>query len=263
MPYVEAGGLRHFYRLQGRDDAPVLVMAHSLGCDHGQWDPQAAELQQHFLVLRYDLRGHGATDVTPGDYTIEQLARDALAIADRLQIARFAFCGLSLGGMIAQWLAANAPERVTHAVLANTSSRFPDPTTMETRRRAVIDCGMQPMVEPVMQRFFTPEERIANSPAVANIRRTLLLTSPVGYAGCCAAVRDMNQTGMLAAIHVPTLILVGDRDVSTPWEGHGDVLARGIPQARVEHLPTAHLSNLGSPQAFTSALLRFLAPGAA
>ena len=258
MPLIETGGLRHYYRIDGNDDQPVLMFSHSLGCDHTQWDAQAADLQPHFRVLRYDTRGHGASDAPPGDYSIEALARDALAIVDALDIARFAFCGLSLGGMIGQWLAANAPDRLTHVVLANTTSRFPDPSVMENRRRNVLDRGMTAVADAVMQRFFTVERLAWNPPVVANIRRVLLCTSPAGYAGCCAAVRDLNQTSILRAIRTPTLIVAGDRDVSTPWDGHGDVLAREIPQARVARLPTAHLSNVEKPRSFTAALLRFL-----
>jgi len=260
MPLIEAAGLRHYCSLQGRDDRPVLMFSHSLGCDHSQWDLQAAALQPHFRVLRYDLRGHGATEAPAGEYSIEMLARDALAIADALGIAQFAFCGLSLGGMIGQWLAAHAPERITHLVLANTSARFPDPSVMDTRRRTVLESGMTAIADAVMQRFFTAENVAANPPAVANIRRIVLATDPAGYAGCCAAVRDMDQVSLLASIHAPTLIIVGDRDVSTPWQGHGDVLAGGIPHARVEHLPTAHLSNLERPRTFSAALLRLISP---
>ncbi len=258
MPLIHAGGLRQYYRIDGNDDRPVLILLHSLGCDHTQWDEQAADLQSRFRVLRYDLRGHGATDAPAGDYTIEMLARDALTLADGLGIERFALCGLSLGGIIAQWLAARVPERVAHVVLANTSSRYPDPTPMETRRRTVLGHGMTAVEDTVMQRFFTPESLAANPPAVAKIHRVLLSTDPLGYAGCCAAIRDMNQTSMLAAIRAPALIVIGDRDVSTPWQGHGDVLAGGIPHARVEHLPTAHLSNVERPRSFSALLTRFL-----
>ncbi|HTT61018.1 MAG TPA: 3-oxoadipate enol-lactonase [Bryobacteraceae bacterium] len=262
MPLIEAGGIRHYYRIDGREERPVLMFAHSLGCDHSQWDAQAADLQPYFRVLRYDVRGHGATDAPAGDYTIEALARDALAIADELKIGQFAFCGLSLGGMIGQWLAARAPQRITHAVLANTSARFPDRSVMEARRRTVLEGGMLAVVDAVMQRFFTPERLAANPPAVASTRRVVLATNPVGYAGCCAAVRDMDQISMLASIQAPTLIVVGKRDVSTPWLGHGEVLAQGLAHARVEHLPTAHLSNIERPRSFTAALLRFLPPAA-
>ena len=260
MPLIQAGGLRHYYRIDGNDGRSVVMFAHSLGCDHTQWDAQAADLEAHFRVLRYDLRGHGATDVPAGDYTIERLARDALAIAGALGIERFAFCGLSLGGMIGQWLAAHAPERVTHLVLANTSSRYPDPSLMEARRKTVLERGMAAVEDTVIERFFTAESRSANPPAVARIRRVLLATDPAGYAGCCAAVRDLDQTALLSAIRAPALIVVGDRDVSTPWQGHGEVLASGIPHARTERLPTAHLSNLERPRSFTAALLRFMQP---
>src|SRR5579863_3093950 len=107
MPFIHAGGLRHYYRLEGAEGRPAIVFSHSLGCDHTMWDAQAAALAPHFRILRYDTRGHGATDVPAGDYTIEVLAHDLENIADALGIERFAMCGLSLGGMIGQWLAVN------------------------------------------------------------------------------------------------------------------------------------------------------------
>src|SRR5579863_9365410 len=112
MPLIEANGLRQYYRLDGNEDRPVVVFSHSLGCDHSLWDAQAAALAPHFRVLRYDTRGHGATGVPAGDYSIETLAADALALIDALGIDRFAWCGLSLGGMIGQRLAVTAPARV-------------------------------------------------------------------------------------------------------------------------------------------------------
>jgi 3-oxoadipate enol-lactonase/4-carboxymuconolactone decarboxylase len=260
MPLVNAGGIRQYHRLDGRDDRPVLIFSHSLGCDHTQWDPQTAALLPNFRILRYDLRGHGATEVTPGEYTIELLARDALALADALAIRQFAFCGLSIGGMIGQWLGANAGDRLTALVLANTSPRFPDPSIMDGRRRAVLESGIAPLEESVLGRFFQPGTLAANPPAVARTRRVLRATDPVGYAGCCAAVRDMDQRSILGAIGTPTLIIVGDHDVSTPWEGHGEVLAKNIAGASVRDLPTAHLSNLEAPQSFSAALSQFLLP---
>src|SRR5258705_10369351 len=127
MPLINIADTTCYYRFTGRDQAPVLILSHSLGQDHGMWDPQVADLSSHFRVLRYDIRGHGASGVTPGDYRIEQLGADALALADALGIDRFAFCGVSLGGMIGQWLAAPTAARVTSAVLANTSARADAP----------------------------------------------------------------------------------------------------------------------------------------
>jgi len=221
------------------------------------WDPQVPDLLSHFRILRYDMRGHGASEVTVGEYSIERLARDVLGLTDALGIEKFAFCGLSIGGMIGQWLAANAGERLSHAVLANTSPRA-GPEGMEARRQAVLAGGMAAVVDAVMQRFFSAKTLASQNPRAVTGRRTLLGTDPVGYAGCCAAVRDMDQIDILRRIRVPTLIIVGDHDVSTPWDGHGEVLARQIKGARVVHLPTAHLSNIERPRSFTAALLEFL-----
>jgi 3-oxoadipate enol-lactonase len=258
MPLVRTANLRTYYRLEGNGGQPVLMFAHSLGVDHGQWDPQMADLLPHFQILRYDIRGHGASEIAPGNYTMELLARDALALADALGIRQFAFCGLSLGGMIGQWLGANAADRVTRLTLANTTPRFADPGPVEQRRQAVLREGMGAVADAVMGRFFTPETLAGGAPAVATIRHTLLANDPVGYAGCCAAVRDLNRTGLLAGIRVSTLVIGGERDQSTPWAGNGDVLAATIPGAKAVLLPTAHLSNVECPREFSAALLDFL-----
>jgi 3-oxoadipate enol-lactonase/4-carboxymuconolactone decarboxylase len=117
---------------------------------------------------------------------------------------------------------------------------------------------MNAIVEAVMARFFMPETLAVDSPAVAGIRRTFVTTDSTGYAGCCAAIRDMDNIPLLGSIRCPTLIISGDHDPSTPWSGHGDVLARSIANARVERLPTAHLSNIERPRSFIAAVLRFL-----
>lgn len=262
MALLHAGDTHIFYRLSGRTDGPVIILSHSLGQDHGMWDAQTASLSEQFRVLRYDIRGHGASSVTDGDYSVEQLGRDVLALADGLGLAQFAFCGISLGGMIAQWLAVNAADRVTAIVLANTSAR-PDAAKMEARRRAVLRSGMASVAEEVMARFFSQRQLAGNSAAVGESRRTLLTTSPVGYAGCCAAVRDFDLRPQLASIRCPALIIDGNLDVSLPWQAHGDVLAREIPGAIAVHLDAAHLSNLERPRAFTAALFGFLLPPAA
>jgi 3-oxoadipate enol-lactonase/4-carboxymuconolactone decarboxylase len=257
VPFIKIDGSRLFYRLDGDDDRPVLVLSHSLGVDHGQWDLQMPDLVQHFRVLRYDIRGHGASDTSAGDYSIEMLGRDVLALADALDIGEFAFCGVSLGGMIGQWLAARAPDRVSRVVLANTSARLLDSAPMEARRQSVLANGMASIVDIVMGRFFSPGN---HSPQVASTRRTVLATNPAGYAGCCAAIRDMDNIGLLGGIQIPTLVISGTRDVSTPWTGNGEVLAESIPNATTLHLPAAHLSNIERPRSFTTAILKFLLP---
>ncbi|HXE63360.1 MAG TPA: 3-oxoadipate enol-lactonase [Bryobacteraceae bacterium] len=261
MPFAKAGGVRLFYRLDGNVDKPVVVLVHSLGTDHSLWDRQAEDLLPFFRVLRCDVRGHGASESTPGDYSVAMLAGDVVALASALGIDRFALCGLSLGGMIGQWLGANQPERLTHLVLANTSAKFPAPEIMESRRKQALAAGMPAFVDSAMKRGFLPESLAANPPFVASMRSVLLATDPTGYAGCCAAIRDLDQIDLLGKIRVPTLVIGGDRDVSTPWEGHGDLLAERIPGAKHVVLPAAHLSNLERPRSFSAALLGFLLAG--
>jgi 3-oxoadipate enol-lactonase/4-carboxymuconolactone decarboxylase len=193
---------------------------------------------------------------------MEQLAQDVLAVAGAAGRKQFAFCGLSLGGMIGQWLAANAPERVTRLVLGNTSPKVADPSLFEGRRRAVLDQGMTPIADAAIQRFFSARAIGRRLPMVESVKAVFLATNPAGYAGCCAAIRDMDHTALLEQIRIPTLVIAGDQDVSTPWSGHGEVLAHRIPGALSRRLPAAHLSNLEKPSSFNSSLADFLFPRA-
>ena len=224
------------------------------------WDLQVESLLPYFQILRYDTRGHGASDATAGEYSIEMLGKDILALADALKISQFAFCGLSLGGAIGQWVAAHAPERVTHLMLANTSPQFVPRTNWEARISAVVKGGMLAVVDVAMQRFFSADTLEKRDPHVASIRSVFLGTDPVGYLGCCAALRDMNHGNLLRQIKAPTLVISGERDVATPWSGHSERLAQEIPGARALHLAAAHLSNIERPHTFTTALLEFLLP---
>ena len=262
MPFVEVGGARQYYRHEGAEGRSALMLSHSLGVDHGMWNPQLPQWMPHVAILRYDIRGHGASDASAGDYTIDQLGRDALAIADAAGVQRFAFCGLSLGGMIGQWIAINAPDRLTHLILANTSPRLTDPAGMEARRRAVLAGGMTAIVDMVMGRFFSAATLAANPPEAASARRALLATNPGGYAGCCAAIRDMDHVPALSKIGMPVLVIGDNRDVSLPWDPHGELLTRTIPGAQPLRIPAAHLSNLEKPRTFAAAVLQFVLPRA-
>jgi 3-oxoadipate enol-lactonase / 4-carboxymuconolactone decarboxylase len=263
LPFATTDNIRLFYRLEGSDKRPALVLSNSIGTDHGMWDLQMPGLLPHFRVLRYDTRGHGASDAPDGDYTIERLARDLLDISRAAGFDKFAFCGLSLGGMTGQWLAANAPDKLTALVLANSSALMAPKSNWDTRRQAVLNGGMAVVADLAMGRFFSGETLASDNPFPPSIRNTLLGTNPTGYAGCCAAIRDMDQIGILKKIKIPTLVISGDKDVSTPWAGHGEILAREIPAARAVHLPAAHLSNIEQPHSFTAAVLDFLLPSPA
>jgi 3-oxoadipate enol-lactonase/4-carboxymuconolactone decarboxylase len=260
MPFITANRTRIFYRLEGKDGLPVIVLSHSIGTDHGMWAPQVPDLTEYFQVLRYDTRGHGASDSPTGEYSIEQLGLDVLGLLDALKISKFAFCGLSMGGAVGQWVALNAPERATQLILANTSARFGTPEHWNSRIQAVQEGGMAAIERMALGRFFAPEFLARSSPEVANIRSVLLGTAAEGYTGCCAALRDFNATGNLGKIQTRTLVIVGDKDVSTPLTGNGDILVRNITGARLVQLPTAHLSNLEAPKSFTGEILGFLEP---
>jgi 3-oxoadipate enol-lactonase / 4-carboxymuconolactone decarboxylase len=258
MPFFDIDGGRLFYRLEGSKDRPVLVLSNSLGTDHSLWAPQMAQLLDYFQVLRYDLRGHGASETVEGDYSIDQLGRDVLSLVNALGIGRFFFCGLSLGGMIGQWLSTHAPDRIAALILANTSAKVGPKTMWEERRRSVCEYGMQSIVDRIMRRFFSTDRFVQTNPFAASVRSVFLAMDPAGYAACCAAIRDMDQTETSHLISVPALLIVGDRDTSTPWNGHGEFLAARIPNIRVVRLPAAHLTNIERPRSFTHSVLDFL-----
>jgi 3-oxoadipate enol-lactonase/4-carboxymuconolactone decarboxylase len=258
LPFANLGHSRAFYRLEGKAGLPLLMLSHSIGTDHALWDPQVPDLLPCFQILRYDIRGHGASDAPAGDYSIAQLGQDALSLADSLGLGKFAFCGISLGGAIGQWLASNAPARLSKLVLANTSPEFGPPANWESRRTTVLREGTAAIADTAMSRFFSPES-LASSNA-ASVRSVLVGTDRTGYAGCCAALRDFKHTANLPQIQVATLVIGGDRDVSTPWTGNGEILAGEIPGARALQLRAAHLSNLERPRSFSAALLDFLLP---
>jgi 3-oxoadipate enol-lactonase/4-carboxymuconolactone decarboxylase len=260
MPFFTINSVRHFYRLEGVSGRPLIVLSHSIGTDQGMWDPQVRDLLRHFQILRYDIRGHGASDSPGGEYSIGELGRDALALLDYLGIAKVAWCGLSMGGAIGQDLALSSPDRLTHLILANTSSRFGNRDAWEARISMVREGGMGAIGDIALQRFFSDTTLKGNNPYVSSIRSVFLGTNPSGYIGCCAALRDFDSHLELKNVSVPSLIISGDRDVSTPWSGNGEVLAREIPAAKAVRLPAAHLSNLEQPRSFLSALLNFLLP---
>ena len=262
MPFITANHIRLFYRLEGNNGLPVLVLSHSIGTDHSMWDLQLHDLLRYFQVLRYDTRGHGASDAPAGDYSVEQLGRDALALVDALNIRQFAFCGLSMGGAIGQWLATSAPDRLTGLVLANTSPRIGSSELWNNRIDAVRKGGMAEIAELAISRFFAPEFLARSSPYIASIRAVLTQTNPAGYIGCCVALREFDFSGTVSQIKTPTLVINGEKDVSTPLAGNGEILVREIKGAGLVNLPAAHLSNIECPRQFLAAIFSFLRPPA-
>jgi 3-oxoadipate enol-lactonase len=221
------------------------------------WDRQVAVIARDFQIVRYDNRGHGASVVTPGPYTIEMLARDVLNLLDHLNIAEAHFCGLSLGGMVGIWLAAHEPDRIGRLILANTAAVLGPQEAWVTRIEAVRTSGLAAIADIVLERWFTPGFHEKVSSDVEAARQTLIATPTEGYIGCCAAIRDMDQRDLLTSIRARTLVIAGQHDPATPPDlcKH---LADSIPGARLKQLSAAHLSNIEAADSFNAAVLDFL-----
>ena len=248
------------YLLEGPEDAPMLVMANSLGTTLSMWDDQAPALRERFRLLRYDHRGHGGSPVPSGPYKIDDLGRDILTLLDGLEIERFSFLGLSIGGMAGMWLASEAPERVERLVLCCTSAQIGPPEQWETRARTVREDGIGEISDAALERWFTSAFRSERPEVVEWAGRMLLGTPAEGYAGCCEAIRDMDLRSRLGAIRAPTLVIAGADDPATPPD-HGEIIRDSIPDSRlvvIEH--AAHLANVEQPEEITRAVLDHLEP---
>lgn len=257
---IEANGISLNYCLDGPENAPVLMLSNSLGTNLHMWDWQQDAFARAFRLLRYDSRGHGRSDAPEGPYSIEMLGRDALGLLDALGIEKASFCGLSKGGMVGQWLGAHAGERLERLVLCNTSAHLPPPELWEERIAAVLSGGMAPVVQGVVDRWFTPAFQQSHAGDVDKVREMILATPPAGYAACCMAIRDMDQRGDLGRIAVPTLIIVGANDPATP-PSLGEALHAGISGSTLAALDAAHLSNIEDAANFTETVLAFLKKG--
>ncbi|MEJ8574584.1 3-oxoadipate enol-lactonase [Microbaculum marinum] len=257
MPYTRSGETTIHYEVTGNPLKPWLVLSNSLGTDIGFWDDQVGVLESDFRILRYDTRGHGGSGAPEGDYTFEQLGGDVLAVMDAAGADTARFCGLSMGGTTGLWLAINAPQRFEQLVLCNTGAKIGDASVWQPRIDAVKSDGIAPIVEGVVERWFTEGFRQAEPKTVDRIRAMILRTSPAGYAGCCAALRDTDLRAGMQAIRLPTLVVAGAHDPATPPALSEEIRA-AIPGSRMVTLPAAHLSNIEARAEFNDAVSDFL-----
>lgn len=251
-------GCRIAWRMEGNATGPILLLSNSLGTDMDMWAPQIEALGATHHVLRYDSRGHGRSGVPDGDYDLQRLGRDVLDLLDQFEIPRVDFCGLSLGGMVGQWLGVHAPGRIGKLVIANSSPHMGPASAWHDRIALVRASGMAAIADAVTERWFTPAFRAASPAAVARIRDMLLNTDPDGYCGSCAAIAAMDMRPALPRISSPTLVIGGTLDPATPPE-HARLLAESIAGSTLYELPAAHLSNIELPEGFTAAVAAFLA----
>lgn len=257
MPVIQSSGCPLHVEIDGPETAPVVMFSNSLGVDLSMWAPQIAAFAKHFRVVRYDRRGHGRSGDPPGPYTMEQLARDDLAVMDALGLERVNFCGISMGGMVGQWLGAFAPERLNRLVLANTTCYYPDKNPWNDRIKLIREKGVGAVAETVLGLWFTKGYHEREPNTVQHFRNMLVSNSVEGYVSCAAAVRDMDHREILAKVAVPTLVIGGRFDASTTIENAEFIRSR-VPGAQMTILDAAHISNVEQAAGFTAEVLSFL-----
>lgn len=234
-----------------------LILSNSLGTDIHLWDGQLATLTEGHRVVRYDMRGHGASEAPAGDYSLERLGRDVLSIMDRQGIARAALAGISIGGIVSLWVATHAPDRIERLILANTAAKIGNDALWTERVRVVREDGLSQLADATMVRWFTERFRMEHPGTVSRFHQTVARTNPDGYIGCCAALRDADLRPLASTVSAPTLVVVGTHDVATT-AADGYWLADAIPGATLVELDAAHLSNVEREDAFNDAVRTFL-----
>ena len=256
---VNTSGATISYTAEGSADAPPLLLINSIAATREMWARQLEAFASRFRVIRYDARGHGRSSVPAGDYTVEQLGRDALAILDQEEVAAAHICGISLGGLTAMWLGVNASARVRGLVLSNTAARIGTVASWSERMTLVRERGMSAVAELTIPRWFSPEFRERDPETVHAFRAMIQSMPPEGYLGCCAALRDADLREAIGTITCPVLAIAGSSDPATAPEGL-HVIHQTIPHSTLVTLDTAHLSNVECAAEFTAAVMAFLKP---
>ncbi|MFC0329791.1 alpha/beta fold hydrolase [Paenibacillus sepulcri] len=256
--FTTGDGVRISYQINGSAGKPILMLANSIATSMSMWDGQIADFSRHFRVLRYDYRGHGESDTPAGPYSFDRLGRDVIELLDALQIDRVHFLGLSLGGVIGQWLGIYAPERVDRLILSNTSSYLGPAGQWES----LIASVQQPekrteFADMFMKNWFPSHMLEPQNPLVTSFRKMVLATRAQGIAGSWAAIRDMDMRRTVALISSPTLVIAGQYDTVT-LPSHSELIAETVPNAKLVMLPAVHLSNVEYQAEFLSAVFEFL-----
>lgn len=250
-------GCRLHYEVEGTADAPPVLFSNSLGTTYELWNPQRDALSASFEIIRYDTRGHGASDATDGPYTLEMLGLDAVAILDAAGVERAHVCGLSLGGLTAMWLGIHRAERVQSLILVSTAARIGNQMMWEERIDQVQTSGVPSLADAAMGRWFSGPFRTTHPETVAIYHRMLAETPASGYAGCCEAIRDADLRSTIDRIAAPTLIIAGHHDPVTP-PADAEVMHARIPNSRLSLLDAAHILNVEQASAFNDLLSAFI-----
>jgi 3-oxoadipate enol-lactonase/4-carboxymuconolactone decarboxylase len=256
--FVEIRGLATHVAVDGPPGAPAILLLHSLGTSLHVWDAQVEALARGFRIVRFDLRGHGLTELAAGPYTIDDLADDALAVLDACGVTVAHVGGVSIGGMIAQAVAARAPARVTSLLLCDTALALPPPEAWRTRAATVRAEGVAAIAEATLARWVTPA--YLASPGGRGLRATLLRTHPEGYAAAAEVLATADLTRTTPRLRVPALVLVGEHDPSTPIAA-AEALRDALSGAQLVVIPhAAHIPLVEQAEAVIAAIQAFLTP---
>jgi 3-oxoadipate enol-lactonase len=256
--FTAGDGHRIAYRFDGSEAKPVLMLSNSIATTLHMWDGQIEALSRHFRVLRYDLRGHGASSVPAGAYSLDRLGRDVVELLDALGIERVHFLGLSLGGLVGQWLGIHAPERIDRLILSNTFSQLGPASEFDARIAMTLQAeDMAGLAEMFLANWFPAQMLEANPPVIGQFRSMLLTIDRHGLAGAFAAVRDADLRRTVALIERPTLVIAG-RDDKVTLASHGEAIAAAVPGAKLLILPVVHMPNVERTDAFLGAVNEFL-----
>lgn len=259
MNFLQIDDTAIHYRAVGlAPGKPVIAFVNSLGTDFRIWDAVMAELGDAYAYVLHDKRGHGLSGTGTPPYTIETHADDLVALLDHLKIGKVIVWGLSVGGLIAQAIAVAHPERVAALVLSNTADRIGTAEMWNARIDTIGAQGLASLVDPVMERWFTPAFRRDDNALYAGARAMLVRQPADGYCGTCAAIRDADYTEAVAGIAVPTLCVAGDQDGSTPSD-LVKALSGRIPGSRFAEIAgCGHIPCLEQPAAYAAVVADFL-----
>lgn len=246
------------YQLEGNRDGLVIVFSNSLGTEMSSWDEVVELLKDDFSILRYDIRGHGQSDVIDSQTTtVSDLALDVVDLLDTLEIKKAWFCGISLGGLTGMKLAIDHPELFHGFVVANTSPRIATAEIWEKRIELIKNQGMIPVAEGAAARWYTENFIMNNSALVLSMKNYLMYSSPVGYSACCEALMNENLWSELERIHSPFLIISGKHDEITT-ENDALKMQSLIPKSQMKTLAANHLSNVECPKEFAASIRNFI-----
>ncbi|MGI1795592.1 3-oxoadipate enol-lactonase [Acinetobacter variabilis] len=258
MPTFTSNDAQINYQTFGDATKPAIVFSNSLGTKYSMWQPQIEHFQQDYYVICYDTRGHGASSAPQGPYSLEQLGQDVVNLLNHLNIAKAAFCGISMGGLTGQWLAIYKPERFSHVIVCNTAAKIGQEQAWQDRAALVREQGLAPIAATAASRWFTDPFIQSNPAVVAELSNDLGAGSPEGYANCCEALAKADVREQLSSIQIPVLIIAGQQDPVTTI-ADGQFMQQRIANSQLFEINASHISNIEQPEAFNQAVQTFLA----